>query len=466
MFRQPPPNPALRTAQLIAERAEWLAFLRRRVGSDAEAEDLLHSVFLQALRHADEVRTDENLSAWFYRPLRYALADHHQEDVAEHRRIGHVNSNASAANVLMRIASRRVVKDCPLRFSRHGRCYGQQKMGSTASTSSARPPTQSSASFAVDTAMTLTLGGVKQFVRIRGIDRRLPFLLFLHGGPGLPATPFAGWDAGLEEKFVMVHWDQRGAGKSFSLFGASQEFNVEQFVADARDLTQWLVRQFQCGPVVLVGHSWGSVIGAITAARYPELFSAYVGIGQVANLPESEKIAYANCYKTALELKLSGALVGLKLLGPPPYATIEESEALERLAQSVASTGYSPACTGSFILRALRSGTYSLIDLIKIPLGVRRATENLWNEIFHRVDLFTQVPRIEVPVFFILGRHDVVVSEFVAKRYFDSLSAPQGKTFIRLERSGHWPQFESPNELCEILHTRVLGAREPMQMAA
>ncbi len=312
----------------------------------------------------------------------------------------------------------------------------------------------------------VNLGGVDQFIRIRGDSRNRPLLLFLHGGPGLPSMPFAGWDAALEKEFVVVHWDQRGAGKSFSFLARPCTLCLDQFVADTRQLALWLRQQFNTGRIVLVGHSWGSIVGAMAASRYPELFSAYVGIGQVANLRESEAVAYETTLTTAVENKMSDALVGLQLLGPPPYTTFEQSEALERWAQHVAARYYAAARTSTFLSRALKSKSYSLFDLLKIPLGVRRLTDCLWNEIFLKVDLFRQVPRIDIPVFFLLGRYDVVVSETVTKRYFDALCAPRGKTYIRFEQSGHWPQFEEADRLCTILTTRVLASVQEIRAAA
>lgn len=319
---------------------------------------------------------------------------------------------------------------------------------------------------AIDLNEMINLGGSNQFISIRGDDRSRPFLLFLHGGPGLPSMPFSGWDVALEKEFVVVHWDQRGAGKSCSFLSRPCGLCLDQFVADTRQLALWLKRQFHAERIVLVGHSWGSIIGATAAARYPELFSAYVGIGQVANLRASEAVAYETALATAVENKMSDALVGLRLLGPPPYTTSEQSEALERWAQHIAASHYAPVRTGTFVSRALKSKSYSLLDLLKIPLGVRRLTDELWSEIFLKVDLFKQVPRIDIPVFFLLGCYDVVVSETVTKQYFDALCAPRGKTFIRFERSGHWPQFEETGKLCSILTTLVLASVQDLPVAA
>jgi pimeloyl-ACP methyl ester carboxylesterase len=95
----------------------------------------------------------------------------------------------------------------------------------------------------------------------------------------------------LEKFFIVVNWDQRGAGKSYGAIGDVDRMTIDLFVADTRELTRYLLRKFHKDRLVLVGHSWGSVIGALTVSRYPELYSCHVGIGQVASMAEGEAAA-------------------------------------------------------------------------------------------------------------------------------------------------------------------------------
>ncbi len=93
---------------------------------------------------------------------------------------------------------------------------------------------------------------------------------------------------------------------------------------------------------------------------------------------------------------------------------------------------------------ALESPAYSWLDLFRIPLGVRYSFARLWKEIFYETSLFKEAPRIDVPVYLFLGRHDKVVTTEVAQGYFDALDAPRGKQIVWFEQSGHWPHFEEP----------------------
>ena len=127
------------------------------------------------------------------------------------------------------------------------------------------------------------LGGVEQGMLIRGSNVDNPVLLYLHGGPGTSELGMVRQHnmPALEKHFTVVVWDQRGAGMSYSARHPESAMTVEQFIADTHELTQLLRQRFGQAKVYLVGHSWGSALGVLTAQRYPDLHHAYVGVGQV-----------------------------------------------------------------------------------------------------------------------------------------------------------------------------------------
>ena len=128
----------------------------------------------------------------------------------------------------------------------------------------------------------IRLGNIDQYILIRGNDRSLPVLLFLHGGPGMPALYLAhAFQCELEKEFVVVEWDRRGAGKSYRE-DISATLTTEQLVADTVELTNVLRARFHQDRIYLVGHSWGTYLGMLVIAKHPELYHAYVGIGQLA----------------------------------------------------------------------------------------------------------------------------------------------------------------------------------------
>lgn len=286
------------------------------------------------------------------------------------------------------------------------------------------------------------LGGVKQAIHIRGESLNLPMLVFFHGGPGLPHMPFAHVNAELTKWFLVVQWDQRGAGKSYSPRLHKSDVSIEQLVSDAHELLFWLHQSFGPKKLVLVGHSWGSVLGALVACRYPNLVSAFVGVGQVSCLQKAEVMRYRLCLELAAMHHDASTQAVLRELGAPPYHDVHRSDRLEELASNLARFFYHPVEPADLDRLANSSPVYTKEDVLRIPLGRCFSEQCLWEQIFSGIDLFRQVPRLDIPTCLIVGRHDMVSMHQLAIDYFDFLHAPQGKSFITMHASGHWPHHE------------------------
>ena len=301
------------------------------------------------------------------------------------------------------------------------------------------------------------LGGVGQWVQIRGEDRTKPILLFLHSGPGFPEMPFSHMNAALEKEFVVVQWDQRGAGKSYSASIPENSMTIEQFVSDTHELAQSLLKRFGRPKLYLVAHSWGSIVGALTVAKYPELFHAYVGISQAVNAPESERMMYRFGLETAASQGNEKAVADLRRIGEPPYKSFSDYRLMKNWVKRFNDVNYAELTPWQFARIAFASPSYWWGDLFRLVLGMRFSFSHLWQEAFYRIDLLKQVPRIDVPVYFLLGRHDrtVTASAPLAERYFERLDAPKGKQLIWFEKSGHWPQLEEPEEFCTALMEKL-----------
>ena len=139
----------------------------------------------------------------------------------------------------------------------------------------------------------VTIGNSEQWVLIRSENIDNPILLFVHGGPGTSQlTLMKNNTQPIEKYFTVVNWDQRGAGKSYAAIRDKSRMTIDQFVSDINELAEYLAKRFNRTKIILVGHSWGSAIGIIAVSKRPELYSAYVGIGQVSNMAEGERISY------------------------------------------------------------------------------------------------------------------------------------------------------------------------------
>ncbi|HVY61226.1 MAG TPA: alpha/beta hydrolase [Planctomycetota bacterium] len=302
------------------------------------------------------------------------------------------------------------------------------------------------------------LGGVEQAVLLRGRDPRAPVVLFVHGGPGDTLMPLAGLlDPALEERYVVVHWDQRGTGASYATTPEGATLTMDRIVADCCELAERLRARFARPRIALVGHSFGSLVGALAAARRPDLFDAFVGVGQVVDCARTEA--------RGLELALEAARAAgdarterrLLALGPAPFAEHWKGDLVERTAFAQGGcVGRTPGIA-RVLLAAFTSPDYSLGDLYGALAGGLRSRDALWPDL-RDLDLERAAPRIEVPCTFCLGARDRIAPPDVAERWIARLDAPRGKRVVRFEASAHCPFFEEPEAFVRALDA-ALAAR-------
>ena len=280
----------------------------------------------------------------------------------------------------------------------------------------------------------LRLGGIDQWVMIRGERLANPPLVLLHGGPGMSETRFfRRCNAPLEQRFTVVYWDQRGSGKSFHRGIPRSSMTVERFVADLDELVGAVRERAGERKVVLFGHSWGSALGALYAARFPEKVAAYVGAAQVGDWPAAEAASYAFALAEARRRGHRRALRELGAIGPPPYdarSLLKERAWVQRFGGEL--RGRALWKTG----RMLVGGPGSpLLDLPALVRGFLFTLDAMWAEV-SRLNLVELVPTLRVPVFFFLGRNDHWIPPETSVAYFERLAAPS-KTLVWFEESGH-----------------------------
>jgi proline iminopeptidase len=172
----------------------------------------------------------------------------------------------------------------------------------------------------IERTQTVRIGGIDQFVTIRGNDRRNPVLLVLHGGPGYVETPLSWWyGRGWEEYFTVVEWDQRGSGKTYLLNdpkAVAPTMTPAQFNRDTDEMVAWLRKDLGKQKIFVWGHSWGSYLGLELARRHPEWLYAYVGTGQITNSPESERRGWAFSMAAARQAHNEQAVRELEAIAP------------------------------------------------------------------------------------------------------------------------------------------------------
>jgi|SRR5829696_1190717 len=285
------------------------------------------------------------------------------------------------------------------------------------------------------------LGGVDQWVMIRGESVSNPPLIHLHGGPGFSETRlFRHFNSPLESSFTVVYWDQRGAGKSFARNIPRSSMTVEQFIADLDDLVEAVRVRIGQNKVVIFGHSWGSVLGVLYATRFPHKVAAYVGSGQIGDWPAAESASYAYALAEAQRLDNRKALRALRAIGPPPYNA--DSLWTERTWLQRFDGQLSPRALWNWGRIAVNGPEASIVDLPNLMRAFRFSLDAMWADV-SRINLLEVAPALQMPVFFFLGRRDRWVPPQTSVAYFDALSAPS-KDLVWFDDSGHAPFTDEP----------------------
>jgi pimeloyl-ACP methyl ester carboxylesterase len=287
------------------------------------------------------------------------------------------------------------------------------------------------------------LGGLDQWVMIRGKSVANPPLILLHGGPGLSETGFFRYfNAPLEQSFTAVYWDQRGAGKSFNRAIPRSSMTVERFISDLDELVDGVCERLDKTKVAIFGHSWGSALGVLYAARFPGKVAAYIGSGQIGDWAAGELASYEFALAEAQRLGSARGVRKLRAIGPPPYPA--EAVFTERTWLSRFEGRMSPQALWK-VGRAVLSGQKSSVfELPSTWRGFRFSMNAMWAEI-SRLNLIELAPALQMPVFFFLGRNDHWVPPQTSVAYLDALTAPS-KKLVWFEHSGHEPFVDEPTK--------------------
>jgi pimeloyl-ACP methyl ester carboxylesterase len=325
-----------------------------------------------------------------------------------------------------------------------------------------RNSTKIEASNGISSLEEITLGDFKQWIFMRGTDQNNPVLLFLHGGPGEPAMGISSSrksDAELIRHFTVVHWDQRGAGKSYNTDIPVNSMTYDRLVEDCNELIDFLLNRFNTRKVFIVAHSSGTLIGIKTAYRYPEKIHAYVGVAQIINDYEHERISYEYVVEEAEKSGNVKDQIAIKAIGPPPYETpkkmFEKAKYIVRYGGMM--LDFSLWKMIGIVLPYLTSPEYSLSEGIRTIRGRGRnfTTNALWKEIT-KVNFTKEIDSIKVPIYFLEGKYDMITPTILVEEFYNNLDAEKGKRLVIFENSGHWPMIEEKEKYLDTLVNIVL----------
>jgi len=319
----------------------------------------------------------------------------------------------------------------------------------------------------VQEQLEIPIGGVKQWISVRGRDRRNPLLLVIHGGPGSTEMPLSWtYQSGWEDYFTVVQWDQRGAGKTYNSNDPATvqaSLSLERMVADAGEVVQYLQRRYDKRKVFVLGHSWGGVVGLSLAQRHPEWLYAYIGEGQMVNGHDNERAAYANTLKAARTARNEKAIEEMEAIAPYPNA--DGSVPLEKVRVVRKWSGFYGGLTAGrtsldYYSNALElSPEYSDEDQEGIDKGTALSLRKLLPEM---MDFdFNNITQFRTPIIIFAGRHDTITPAENVAAWLPKVQAPF-KKIIWFENSAHMIATEEPGRV--LLHlvndVRPLAAKD------
>jgi pimeloyl-ACP methyl ester carboxylesterase len=296
------------------------------------------------------------------------------------------------------------------------------------------------------------LGGIDQWIQIRGEDRDNPVLLVLHGGPGWSNAVFTPSLRTWEKHFTVVQWDQRGAGMTFGRNGkaGTGEMTFDRRVADAIELTDFLRSHLAQDKVVLLAESMGTLTGVPLAKRRPDLFSALVLTDLYVDVARNETLKYQMTMERVRAAGIAKALSALAAIGPDPARW--DLKAWNISMQWAFKTNVP---TPDLFLRVLlplvvSSPIHTLRDLYHLFAGFRWSTAQMLGE-FMAYDARRLGTEFDVPVLIVQGDRDVITLTSLAQEFCAEVKAPT-KRMSLIEGAGHFAAFTHPEAfLAELL---------------
>jgi pimeloyl-ACP methyl ester carboxylesterase len=315
----------------------------------------------------------------------------------------------------------------------------------------------------IDKGLFVRIGGIDQWITIRGQHRDNPVLLILHGGPGVAMSPFALDTVAWEREFTIVHWDQRGAGKTYGKSGPLDSgVTIDRMVQDGVEVAEYLRREMQKERITLVGVSWGTIVGVLMARARPELFDAYVGTGQVVSQRRGDPITHMRLLSEARARGDADAIGELEGIGAPPYDAL--SDLGVRTKWALAYEVGAPSRLG-ILANLLLAPRHTLWDCFDWIMGTESSQDHFFGATLSgpimAIDFVELHTDFAIPMFVFQGTDDNITPTKLVQDYVELISAPQ-KRLVLIDGAGHTVLMTNSDKFLELLvrWVRPLGIRE------
>jgi pimeloyl-ACP methyl ester carboxylesterase len=294
------------------------------------------------------------------------------------------------------------------------------------------------------------LGGHEQWIIIHAADPTKPVLLHLSGGPGQTDMAFVRvLFEDLAQDFVVVDWDQRGAGKSYPALDPTATLTPDQLVSDTIELTNYLRQRFGAQKIYLTGESWGTTLGVLAVQRAPELYYAFIGSGQMVSQLETDRRLYDDVLALGAQTGDAALVAMMRTYGEPPYNDVFPQAFVMQQYDALYQPYEPPA---AYIERGTAANLgpwgvlgseYSLIEKVNVLRGAMEMNAVVYPQLQsgQGVDLRRDVPQLEVPYYMLDGQAELTSRRGLALEWYAQLQAPIKRVFT-FENAAHSVSLE------------------------
>ncbi len=300
---------------------------------------------------------------------------------------------------------------------------------------------------------------IAEYVSINGIDQfllhyynmnsELPVLLFIHGGPGMSESTFShAFQEALSVLYTVVHWDQRGSGKTLSK-NKNIYPTIDELLDDLIQVVKYLKAKYCKKKIVILGHSFGSVLGTLFVLRHPEDVLYYIGVGQVISITENEIIGYEKLKEIIIKADHKKDLEKLRKIGDYPENNYNKPMIKKIQKIRILQGKYKIGMNFIPILKTLfKSPIFRISDILSIIKGMSN-NKQIWDYLFSH-SLYDETVNYEIPVYYIIGERDFQAPNTIAKTYFSTINAPYKEIFT-IEDAGHFMMLDKPELFAEAM---------------
>lgn len=295
----------------------------------------------------------------------------------------------------------------------------------------------------------IPINGISQYLFHCGTDYKNPVMLFLHGGPGSTESIYSyTFQKKWEDIFTVVHWDQRGAGKTLTVNPDEDTFpTIDLLLNDLNEICNYLKKKYIKEKIIIMGHSWGTVLGSLYVQAHPENVEYYIGVGQVIDMMENEKVAYDKATEVITNSNNKHALKKLKSLGDYPGKNLDISS-IRKFRKLQSKYNLSTDISFSLIKDFIKSPIFQFSD-IKAFMDAPKANKSLYSYL-EKFSLYSKPKKYDIPIFYISGDNDWVIPYVISQKYLNTIDAPYKKLYL-IPSAGHLTMMDEPDLFFEAL---------------